>query len=88
MSQGTIWVENRDTADLFVTIYDRNTAGPDVIWEKRRLNDDDRETITCQIDGSGEAQLEWVAVRADDNTISSSGTGKVDEGGTLEVYAN
>ena len=88
MSQGTIYVENRDTADLFVTIYDRNTASADPIWNKQRLNDDETKSLTCEIDGDGEANLEWIAERTDDPTVKSSATEKVDENSTLEVYAN
>lgn len=88
MAQGTVYVRNADTEDLFVTIKDLNAAGNPVVWDQKRLNEDRSEPLTCEIDGNFEAHLEWTAVSTSDGTITNSGTEKVGESNELEVYAS
>ena len=88
MAQGTIYVENRDSVDLFVTIVDRNTASGKVIWTDERLNENETRQLTCEIDGGFQANIDWVAKQVDDTSIVTSGSEKVNENSTLSVYAS
>ena len=89
MALGTIYVENVDNHDLFVTIIDRNTAGGDMLWNRRRLNDGENPPeLNCEIDSNGEANLDWEATRADDPSYSSSGSERIEDRDTLEVYSD
>ncbi len=88
MAQGNIRVTNTEGADLFVTIKDLNTINNDVLWNGERLNEDDSTQLVCEIDGSGEANLDWYAERTSDPNTSHTQTDTVDENDELEVFAS
>lgn len=88
MAQGKIYIRNSDSEDLFVAIKDLNTGGSDVLWDEKRLNEDDTEPLVCEINGGDEAYIEWVATSTIDGSSSSSDTVKVSEGNETEVYAS
>ena len=88
MAQGTIYIENTDNHDLYVTINDRNAFGNPAIWTNEPLNEDETKGIICEIDGDGEAHLDWSAVERTDPEVKSSGRETVNEGERLSVYAD
>ncbi len=75
MAQGQILVTNSDNFDDYVTLNDLNQAGSPVVsgWNRKRLNATDRQLpATVEIDGSGFANVQWYAERADDSSVNSS----------------
>lgn len=88
MSQGTVYIRNSDTNDLFVTIIDRNASpGGTKIWDNDPLNEDQTLPVMCQINGDGEARLDWKAIDTQNAEETASGTERVDEGSEFTVYA-
>lgn len=62
--QGTITAVNDDHADLYVSVWDLNTADHKKIWDSQRLNDAKQLPLTVEIDGNGQAKIKWTSVRA------------------------
>ncbi|AGB43063.1 hypothetical protein Mesau_00574 [Mesorhizobium australicum WSM2073] len=62
---GTIAAVNDDHADLFVSIWDLNTADNKLVWDKHRLNDGQQENLAVELDGDRKAKIKWTSVRTD-----------------------
>ncbi|MBZ9843357.1 hypothetical protein [Mesorhizobium sp. CA5] len=60
---GTVTAVNDDNADLYVSVWDLNTADQKQIWDRQRLNDSKQLPLTVEIDGNGQARIKWTSVR-------------------------
>jgi hypothetical protein len=65
-----ITVSNDDTADLFVSLWDLNTATDAQIMDNQRLNENSSQSINIAEDGNGKGRVRWEATPADDRRIS------------------
>lgn len=66
-------IENADTQDLFVWVYDLNTANQQMVLAGARINEHQSSVVQIQEDGNGKGRIHWRAVRASDASRSREG---------------
>jgi len=90
MALGQILVTNSDSWDDYVTLTDLNAAGTPVVngWNRKRVNGSDRQLpAAVEIDGSGFANVQWYAERADDAGVNNTKAENPPQGGEIFVAA-
>lgn len=63
-----VTLHNSDVGDLFVSVRDLNQADQSTILDSQRINQDEATPLTVQEDGNRLGNIEWSAIRTDDNT--------------------
>jgi hypothetical protein len=82
-------VNNSDSADIFVTMTDLNTATPgNPVLNNSRLNQGSSSvSVQVQDDSSGNGNVAWTAVRCNDPGQTKSGRATPAQFDTVDVSA-
>lgn len=66
MTRMTIFLENTDIGDLFVSVWDLNQAHSPLILKEKRIVKDERLPLDVEVDGDHYFSIRWYAQRTDD----------------------
>ena len=81
-----IYIHCEGSYDLYVSVFDLNTADSHKVLDQVRINADEDTKISVAEDGDGNGKISWIAVRTDDNSITRSGVEEeLSEGDIVDV---
>jgi hypothetical protein len=74
----TVRIQNDDTQDVYVSVYDQNTMNHNPVLSGERINEGQYKDISITADGNSRGSISWAATRADPN---NPGCGSGDKSG-------
>ena len=80
-----IYIHCEGADDLYVSVFDLNTADNHKVLDQVRINADADVKITVTDDGDGNGKVSWIATRTDDAGITKSGVAEASEDDIVDV---
>ncbi|MEM5461351.1 hypothetical protein VSR69_42260 [Paraburkholderia phytofirmans] len=80
-----IRIHNTDIGDLYVSIWDRNTADNRLLIDGDRINEEKELNLPVTADGDNHGKIAWRAVRVDDPNAVREDEQSVSSGDRVDV---